>query len=182
MKDSEIVALYFASDERAVAETANQYGNMLFRLAKRFLRSREDAEECVNDTYLKAWQTIPPNRPDNLRAYLAQLCRYTAFSIIDRRDAAKRSMELVELTAEMEQCIPDKMQDAANDFLTELLNSFLEGLMPDKRRIFLRRYWYGDSIAQIAKAEHCSESRVKTMLCRIRKSLKEHLERNGERI
>lgn len=179
MEDEEIIRLYLMRDEAAIRETAGQYGGFLKRLARQFLDSEQDAEECVNDTYLKAWQSIPPNRPVHFRAYLAKICRHTAFGIADKLHAQKRSATLVELTTEMEQCIPSRMPETGNEQLAEILNTFLADLPAEKRSLFVRRYWYGDSIAELARETHSSESRVKTTLYRIRTKLRDYLERNG---
>lgn len=182
MEDEKIVELYFARDERAVTETMNSYGCKLYRLACRFLKDRRDAEECVNDTYSRAWDTIPPVRPDSLFAYLGAICRNTAHDIVKRDTAQKRSVTLVELTAELSECIPDSSGSDSEygSQLSELINEYLYTLSKDKRGVFVGRYWYGDSIAEISGKTGFSESKVKTMLHRIRKGLKNFLMKKGE--
>ena len=107
MDDKGIIDLYFARDEKAISETMKSYNGHLYRFALRFLSDPRDAEECVNDAYVRAWDTIPPNRPNNLFAYLAALCRNAALDVIKKNSAQKRSAQLVELTQEMNECIPD---------------------------------------------------------------------------
>ena len=182
MDDNEIISLCIARDEAALTAIRAQYGARLQRLAMTFLGNAADAEECVSETYFQVWNAIPKAHPAHLYAYLAKICRYTAFGMIDRQNAQKRSAELVELTAEMEQCIPDRMPDAAQEQLSEVLNRFLGSLPAEKRSIFLRRYWYGESIAALAAAFHCSESRIKTLLHRLRKQCKAFLEKKGNRL
>lgn len=118
MEDHEIVCLYWSRDEGAVRLSQEKYGEPLRRLACRILHSVEDAEECVSDTYLKAWQSIPPNRPEHLGAYLFKICRRLALGKLDWNHAHKRSAQIVELTAEMEQCIPAGGDTAADRLLT----------------------------------------------------------------
>lgn len=179
MDDEKILELFRDRDEQALKEIELKYGARLKRLAMQFLGSDADAEECLNDVYFKAWKSIPEQNPEHLSAYLMQICRYTAFSMIDRRNAQKRSAVLVELTAEMEQCIPDNAIQNSQTEITEMLNTFLKALPKEKRILFIRRYWYGDSIADIAKAFHCREGRVKTSLFRIRKKLEKFLKERG---
>ena len=184
MEDTKILELYFARRESAIAETDNAYGRRLHTLADRIVRSFEDAQECVSDTYLKAWQTIPPRRPDSLFAYLAKICRYFALGRLDWRNAARRKAEVVSLTAEMELCIPDNSRERqlSGRELGQLLNQFLSELPRDSRVIFLRRYWYVDTVAEIATRYGMTESKVKTQLHRTRKKLAEFLQKEGVRV
>lgn len=179
MDDKGIIELYFERDENAVSETMKSYNGRLLRLAMHFLSDKRDAEECVNDTYVRAWGTIPPNRPDNFFAYLAALCRNAALDIIKKNTAQKRSAQLVELTQEMNECIPDNsnITDERSEELSECINGFLAELPKDKRAVFLGRYWYNESIADIAKRTGFSQSNVKTMLHRMRESLRAYIER-----
>ena len=181
MEDKDIIALYFARDAEATKYTYEKYGDKLKRQAERILASREDAEECVNDTLLNAWNAIPPNKPIYLWAYLAQICRNLALNRLDRNKAKKRSAVMVELTKEMEACIPDNRtaEQMAQKELTRLLNIYLKGLQEEKRNIFLRRYWYGDSYKELAKRFGCSEGKIKIILYRIRTDLKKYLQEEG---
>lgn len=181
MEDAEILTLYWCRDEDAIKQTEIAYGRRLHALAEKILQSHEDAQESVSDTYMKAWDTIPPQRPNYFFAYLAKICRNFAFGRLDWRKAAKRNAEVVTLTQEMELCIPDTSQQRKleGEELGRLLNRFLEELPQDKRLIFMRRYWYADSIGQIAARYHISQSKVKTQLHRTRVKLHDYLEKEG---
>ncbi len=181
MEDGEILDLYFRRDEEAIRQTEDAHGHKLYALSYRILLNREDAEESVSDTYLKAWETIPPARPTFFYAYLAKICRYICFGKLDWKNAAKRKAEIVELTAEMELCIPDlsrEMQLESQE-LGALINEFLGTLNEESRKIFMRRYWYADSIEEIAQRYHLGESKVKTRLFRARNELRSFLEKEG---
>lgn len=181
MNDTDLLLLYAARDEAAIEETAAVYGDSLLRFAQRILHNTEDAEECVNDTYRKVWNAIPETMPQNLRAYLFQVCRFEAFGKLDQQHAAKRSAELVELNEELVACLPrSSAEDAfAAKELEEALQRFLETLPQDKRMIFLRRYWFGESIREIAKRYRISEGKVKTSLHRTRNTLRQYLKKEG---
>ena len=179
MDDQAIIGLFFARDQEALRQTADKYGSRLMGLALRILRYPEDAEEAVSDTWLAAWNTIPPQRPGHLYAYLAKICRFSAFGKLDRQAAQKRSAQVVSLSAELEACLPAAMPDCSDEALGELLNVFLSGLTAEKRRIFLRRYWFGDDLREIAARYHISESKVKVTLFRLRSQLKGFLEKEG---
>lgn len=184
MDDSAILDLYWARDEEAIRQTEKAYGKKLNRLAFGIVANLEDAQECVSDTYLKAWQTIPPQRPDHFFAYLAKICRFLAFGILDYRAAAKRKAELVALTQELALCIPDPTEEKEqlHRELGELLNRFLETLSKESRVIFLRRYWFADSVETIARRYGFSESKVKTRLHRTRHQLRQFLEKEGIKV
>ncbi len=184
MEDAQIVALFWDRDEAAIARTDAAYGRSLYRLSDRILRCPEDAQECVNDTYWKAWESIPPQRPMHLFAYLAKLCRNLSLTRLDWNQAAKRSAPVVELTREMEACIPDQAAERQLEGteLGRLLDCFLGSLSPESRRIFLRRYWYADAIGDIARRYGISQSKVKTRLYRTRNQLKAFLEQEGIRV
>ncbi len=181
MDDQKILDLFFARNQMALTATQEKYGMQLLRFAKQILKSREDAEECVNDTYLKTWNTIPPQRPTYFQAFLMKICRFQCFDRLDYIKAAKRSAQMVELSAELEMCIPDNALEEAlkEKELGRLLNTFVEQLPADKRILFVRRYWYMDSIADIASRFQLSESSVKVTLHRIRKRLAEYLKKEG---
>lgn len=181
MTGEEIVKLYWQRNQSAIAQTEALYGEKLLRLAENILRSRQDAEECVSDTYLKAWNSIPPKEPDNLLAYLAKICRFTCFDRLDWNHAKKRNFSVVELSAELESCIPDESAQCnlAGQEIGALLSSFLRNLPLEKRQIFLRRYWLGQSVAELAENMGVSQSKVKTELYRTRKTLRSYLEEKG---
>ena len=181
MEDAAIIELYWNRNEDAISQTDAVHGKKLHQLSFRIVEDPLDAQECVSDTYLKAWQTIPPQRPTYFFAYLAKICRFISFGILDRRDAAKRKADIVQLTAEMELCIPDRSADRKMECeeLGMLLTRFLEGLPRQSRLIFLRRYWYADSVQEIARRYRFSESKVKTQLHRTRQKLRIFLEQEG---
>lgn len=177
MEDAKIIALFFKRDELAIKETDTAYGGQLWSLANRILNNREDAEESVSDTYWQAWETIPPQKPKFYYAYLASLCRHFSFNRVDWRLAAKRNAEIVTLTQEMEQCIPDTKQDAVMErsAFRHVFETFLESLPNESRLIFLRRYLYADTISEISMRYGMTESKVKMQLHRTRSKLRDHL-------
>lgn len=179
MEDREIVLLLQERKEQAVEEIKKIYGRKLAHIAMAILENQEDADECVNDTLWKVWKAIPPAEPVYLFAFLAKVCRNTAFDRLNYRNAEKRQGVILELTTEMEQCIPNRMEDDRWESreLAALLNQFLKGLPTEKRIIFMRRYWYGESVTEIAKRYHISEANVKTSLFRTRKKLRTYLEK-----
>jgi RNA polymerase sigma-70 factor (ECF subfamily) len=182
VEDRELIGLLFERDERAIEEVMKKYGARLRRLALSFLGDDQDTEECVSDAMLSLWRTVPPNKPDELFGYLARLTRCRAFNLIDRRKAAKRSAQLIELTQELSECIPDRSQSFEQSELSELINSFLDGMKPEKRRVFVLRYIIGYSIKETAKETGFSESKLKSLLSRMRKQLKGYLKEKGVKL
>ncbi len=181
MEDAKIIELFFQRNEQAVKETDTAYGRKLYVLSNNILNNREDAEESVSDTYMETWKSIPPKRPKYFYAFLASICRNMSFNRLDWRLAAKRNAEVVVLTQEMEMCIPDTRQDGEMDRreLRRVLESFLETLTKESRLIFLRRYLYVDTVAEIAARYGIRESKVKTQLHRTRVKLQTHLAKEG---
>lgn len=181
MEDMKIIELFFKRNPDAISETDRSYGRKLHTLANNILRCHEDAEESVSDTYLKAWDTIPPKKPSHLFAYLAKICRHFALGKLDWKNAARRKAEVISLTQEMENCIPDSRRDAVADGkeLGRALNTFLRTQTPENRMVFLRRYWYADTIAEIAQRYGISESAVMTRLSRTRSRLAAYLQKEG---
>ena len=181
MEDREILALFRQRDQGAIPALEERYGTRLRALALRLLGCPQDAEECVSDTYLAAWNAIPPEEPVYLFAYLAAICRNKALTYLEREQASKRRGELVALTEELEQCIPDRQREREADSreLGEALGCFLAGLGEENRRFFLRRYWYAESVKEVAKHCGATESRVKMSLHRTRKKLRVFLQEEG---
>ena len=181
MDDSKIIELFFARNEDAIKHTDDTYGRRLFRLADNIVHNDQDAEESVNDTYMKAWDTIPPQRPEHFFAYIAKICRNFALKRIDWQKAKKRNAEVVTLTQEMENCIPDTYRDREADAreLGRILDAFLRTLTPENQMVFLRRYWYVDTIAEIADRYGISESAVQMRLNRTRSKLAMYLAKEG---
>lgn len=179
MEDGAIIELYFARDQRAIEETGLKYGAYLTRVAVNVLDDREDAEECVNDTYLGAWRAMPPHRPQALRAFLGKLTRRISLNRLRERLAGKRGGgEALLALEELQDLIPagsDPMEEAELRELTRALDSFLEGLPQPGRDIFLLRYWYFDSPKAIARLCGKSESAVKSSLHRTREKLRDYL-------
>lgn len=181
MEDEKIIELFWTRDQAAINETKAKYGSRLLKLAERILQRLQDAEESVSDTYFRAWNTIPPTRPQYLYAYLAKICRLASYEKLDWLNAQKRNVEVVSLTSELELCLPDhaaqvQMEDRE---IGQLLDSFFETLKKEQRMMFIRRYWYGDSISEIAQTFGVGESKVKTSLFRTRSKLRDFLEREG---
>ena len=181
MEDANIIELYWVRDEEAIRLTDEAYGRKLEILSHNILRSIEDAQECVNDTYLRTWNAIPPSRPRQFFAFLASICRHLSLNKLDWKAAAKRNAEVVTLTEEMALCIPDREGERKLEGkeLGRLLNRFLENLPKESRLIFLRRYWYLDTVAQIAQRYSITESKVKMQLSRTREKLRTFLEKEG---
>ena len=182
MEDERIIELYWNRDQRAIRETDGKYGKLLGGIAWNLLRSREDSEECVNDTYLRAWNAIPPQRPGALRAWLARITRNLSLDRWKTRQAEKRGGGAETLLGALEDCLPapggpDRALLARA--LAEALEGFLRGLSREGRAMFLRRYWYGQGVAEIAGDLGCGEGKVKSSLFRSRKALREFLEKEG---
>lgn len=184
MDDSKIIELFFARSEDAIKHTDDTYGRRLFYLADNIVHNDQDAEESVNDTYMKAWDTIPPQRPEHFFAYIAKICRNFALKRIDWQKAKKRNAEVVTLTQEMENCIPDTYRDIEADAreLGQILDAFLRTLTPENQKVFLRRYWYVDTIAEIAVRYGISESAVQMRLNRTRSKLAMYLAKEGIKV
>ncbi len=182
LEDEKIVELYLNRHENAIRETREKYGARLNALANGIVEDTQTAEECENDTYLAAWNSIPPHEPRNyLYAFLARIARHIALNRCRDNKRLKRNAVICELTDEMEQCIPapDDGSDMSNETLSRVINNFLAGLGREKRNIFVRRYWYLDSIADISKRFKLSESKIKTTLFRCREQLRERLKKEG---
>ncbi len=183
LEDEKIVELYLERNETAIEKTSEKYGIRLRSISKGIVKDTETAEECENDTYMAAWNSIPPNEPKTyFYAFLARIIRNLSLACCRKKTAIKRSAFISELSVEMEECIPspDDMDCRIDDMVfAEMMNKFLAELDAEKRKIFVRRYWYMDSVAEISEKFSISESKVKTVLFRIRKKLREFLEKEG---
>ncbi len=183
MTDREIIELYFARDERAISETANAHGAYCFGVAMRILGSHPDSEECVNDTWLRAWNTIPPTRPSVLRTYLAHIIRNLAISRYRREHAAKRNHGPDTPIHELAECLPDpegSPADAATSAeLRQALNAFVAGLDGLDRKLFVGRYWHSYTPTQLARAYGMKENALNQRLYRIRERLRKYLTERG---
>ena len=183
MKDNEIIDLYWNRDEAAITATADTYGNYCYSIAYNILYNNEDAEECVNDTWLNAWKSIPPQRPNRLSTYLGKITRNLSLDRYKLLTAQKRGMGQVELAlSELEGCVPaqvDVEQIMDEKMLVSAIETFLRAQLQTERNIFVGRYWYLYSIRDLAGAYRMSESKVASLLHRMRKKLKLHLEKEG---
>ena len=183
MDDNEIVELYLSRNEEAINQTAQKYGSRLRNIANSILNDRETAKECENDAYLETWKLIPPHEPrDYLFAFVGKIVRHIALNECKKNNRQKRHALYCELTQEMQECIPasnDTEAELEVKYLSSLIDDFLGTCSKEQQNVFVRRYWYFDSVSQIAKAYGFLQSKVKTMLFRMRSDLKEHLEKGG---
>lgn len=182
MEDQAIVSLFLSRSEDAISQTAQKYGHYTKTIAYRILGNHEDAEEVENDTYLALWNSIPPQKPQNLKAYVARIARNAALSKWDYQTAQKRNFGPTEALDELAECIAsDDTPEGELDkkMLDESINRFLLASEPTARQVFVRRYFYIDSITDIAARFDMSESRVKSILFRMRNRLKKKLEEEG---
>lgn len=183
MDDGAIIELYFGRDEQAIRETSEKYGGLCFRVAHNILGCREDAEQIVNDAYLAVWESIPPAKPNSLRAFVCGIARNTALKRLEYNNAKKRMPKVLLSFAELEEMLTDcnsaAQPDVSGEELGKLIGEFLKAQSADARCVFVRRYWFFDSIADIAEKYSFSEGKVKTLLSRTRGKLKEFLNKEG---
>ncbi len=183
MQDKDIIDLYFARNEQAIAESSNKYGYYCTSIAQNILHNMQDAEECVNDTWLRAWNSIPPARPDHLQLYLGGITRHLSLDRFRRQNAAKRGGgEIVLALDEMHDVVAsdaDVPSQIAEQEFSESFNRFLRSLPERECNIFIRRYYYLDPIPLIAKRYGLSVANVQKILSRTRNKLRAHLEKEG---
>lgn len=183
MEDEKIIDLYWMRDESAILQTEMKYGHYCFSIAMNILHNHEDAKECENDTYLKTWESIPPQRPTHFCAFLGKITRNLSLNKYKEQRAKKRGGDRVDLLlSELEDCIPSGSfveKEWEENQVVEAINLFLSSLEVESRKVFVRRYWYADSIEEIAGRFDIGPSKAKSMLYRIRKALKNHLEKEG---
>ena len=183
MTDEQIVECYWNRDENAITFTQEKYEHYLIKIAYNILFDLKDSKESVNDTYFAAWESIPPQRPTLLSTYLGKITRRISIDIYRKKHRKKREGSQYELSLEeLKDCLSDKNtpdEEFSAKLLGEKINDFLKTLSVGKRNIFIGRYYFLDSISEIANYCHMSESRVKTNLFRTRKALKEYLEKEG---
>ncbi len=183
MKDTELIDLYFERNEQAIVVTQEKYGNYCHSIAFNILYDKGDTEECLNDTWLRAWNSIPPQRPNKLQLFLGKITRNLALDRYKARHAAKRGGGCVEVALdELAECLA--AEDTVEDLtmaaeLERSIHSFLEKLPARECNVFLRRYWYMEDYQTIADKYHMKLNTVKTLLFRTRCKLKEHLEQEG---
>lgn len=182
MEDQGIIQLFFDRSEQAIEETDKKYGGLCFSIAYNVLDNREDSEESVSDTYLAAWNTIPPRRPNFLNAFLAKMTRHISIDRWRKRSAKKRGGgEIILALEELEDCVDAQSVESefAKKELTRVLNQFLLSLPKTERNVFLCRYWYLDSIQTISQVSGFSQSKVTSMLYRLRGRLRKTLTEEG---
>ena len=182
MEDKQIIELFFRRDESALVETANKYGTFCLCIAMNVLSVKEDAEECVNDTYHTAWNQIPPTKPDSLKAFLGRIVRNCSISKYRALHAKKRFNGLEIMLSELKDCIPAAggvEQEIEAKELTEYINIWLEGLKTEDRVLFVRRYWCGDEIRELAKNCGVSATKMTQKMLRLRRKLKAFLTEKG---
>ena len=182
MDDPQIVELYFARSEAAIQETDRKYGRYCYTIAYNILSNPQDSEESVSDTYLAAWNTIPPRKPNFLNAFLGKITRHISIDRWRKRSAQKRcGKEMILALEELGECVaPDTLEaELSQRELTRVLNHFLSGLPETERNVFLCRYWYMDSVEAIGKITGFSQSKVASMLHRTRGKLRKVLREEG---
>ena len=177
MNDQEIIALYFARDEQAIRETDVRYGKTCMQVSMNILRSRPDAEECVNDTYLKTWDSIPPARPASLCAFVCRIVRNLSLNRLKELTAAKRSRDLTVSFEELEACIP--MPDEESPVLAEELAAFLKTEGETDRALFVGRYWFACSVEELARRTGLTKRAVHMRIFRTRERLRAYLIERG---
>ena len=182
MEDSQIIGLYFKRDEAAITETQAKYGAYCRSVALNILSVSADAEECVNDTYLRAWNSIPPHRPDKLGAWLGKVVRNIAFDLWKKNHRKKRYSGMEQLLEELEDCIPSPAaveREIEEQELTEVINAWLASLPQRDRILFMRRYWNGETVAALAGESGISATNMAKKMYRLRQKLKSRLETEG---
>ena len=183
MEDEAIVELYLNRDQTAIQHTSDKYGKKLNYLARRITEDEFTADECENDTYLEAWERIPPNEPRSyFYPFLARITRHISLNRCEKEHARKRSGIYVDLGEELDSVFasPDNTESVVDEMVLKTsLNSFLASVDEEKRNIFLRRYWFMDSIEEISERFGYSESKIKSMLMRLREKLRKHFEKDG---
>lgn len=181
MNDSEIIALFFQRSEKAIDAVEKKYGALCHSVAWNLLHCQEDARECVNDTWHGLWNAIPPQKPEKLGSFAARITRNLAMKRLTHQNAEKRRGATVSFE-ELDQCIPDKNtveRELEAKELSRLLDAFLDTLGTEDRNLFLRRYWFFDSVRQLSCSFGITESHVKIKLYRMRKALKKFLEQEA---
>ncbi len=182
MNDTLILELFRKRDEQAIAKLAKKYGKLCIYIARNILSQHEDAEECVNSAYFETWNHIPPDNPDNLQAYVCRIVRNISINRLEYNNAEKRNPQVTVSIDELSECIPDKsdpQEKLSAEEIGKLLSCFLREQDEKYRKVFVRRYWYGDSISAIAEFYGMKEKTVATYLFRTRKKLKIFLQKEG---
>lgn len=181
MDDLMIIELYFARNEQAIKETDIKYGKLCFSMANNILSNDEDSEECVNDTYLSVWNKIPPTRPNNFRAFICKIVRNLSMKKLEFNRALKRTQNVTVSYTELEEILPDTRTAPEWEYenLGKIISDFLQHEKEDARNVFIRKYYFFDSISDIAERYSFTESKVKNMLYHSRNKLRECLKKEG---
>ena len=182
MDDEKIIALYWARDENAITETALKYGRLCSHIANNILSNNEDSEECVNDTYLAVWNCVPAEHPNRFSAFISRIIRNLALKKFEYISAAKRNPSAVISLDELEDCVSGTYSietEIEKKHIENSINNFLWQQSEEKRIVFIRRYWYFDSIGDICKYTGFGQSKVKSMLYEMRRKLRKYLESEG---
>ena len=181
MDDLKIIELYFSRDENAIKETDSKYGKLCYRIAYNILKNNEDSEECVNDTYIGVWNAIPPEKPNHFMAFVCKIARNLALKKLETATRQKRSKAVLISLSELEAILPDESiaAEISNEDIGHLISSFLRREKTDIRKVFIQKYYFFDSISEIAERYGFTESKVKNMLYHTRNKLKEYLIKEG---
>ena len=181
MDDLKIIELYFQRDEQAIIETDYKYGKLCHSIAYNILNNHEDSEECVNETYVGVWNAIPPTRPSNLMAFICKIARNLYLKRLEFLRREKRNQAIVISLEELEAVLPDDRfaPDVSEEDVGQLISQFLYRQKEDVRNVFIRKYYFFDSIREIAERYSLSESKVKNMLFHTRKRLRDYLVKEG---
>ncbi len=185
MEDERLMELFWSRSSQAVRETADKYGRYLGGVSMNILRCEGEVAECVNDTYLKVWNSIPPQRPGMFQSWLGRIAREISFDRYRREHGKKGGHEMELLLSELADCIPSSVRGqeaSSNAEITEILDRFFKDMKKEQRMIFLRRYWYGNTVGEIAEQFSMKERSVKWSLYRSREVLRICLEREGIRL
>lgn len=175
---AQIMELLLSRDEQGLAMLEKEYRDLCYSIIYRLLRDPEQTEEALSDVWFQVWNSIPQARPAHLRAYMAKTARNTAIHYVQRNAAQKRNGITV-LLDELEECIPDPRWECDSENLKDLLGKFISSLGREEKRIFMRRYWYGETVQELAKASHCTQNRITGILFRTRNKLRKYLESEG---
>ena len=184
MDDLSIIELYFARDEQAIKETDAKYGRLCHSIAYNILNNNEDSEECVNDTYIGVWNTIPPTRPNNFMAFICRITRNLSLKRIEAVARQKRSQATIVSLDELSEVLPDERiaVGTTDEDIGKAISDFLRNEKEDVRNVFIRKYYFFDSVGDIAKRYDFTEDKVKSMLYHTRKKLKDYLIKEGVEI
>ena len=179
MEDLQIIELLFRRSELAITVLQQQFGGLCRSVISKILPDSRDVEECTSDTYLRVWNSIPPQHPARLDSYIARIARNVALDRYDYNTASMRHTGLTFAYEELAPYLPSHAQETDNADFRSFINRFLRGLPKTNRMMFIRRYWYGESIAQIARAFECSEEKVQSILFRTRNKMRQAMMKEG---